>query len=60
MCIRDRRGFDQITAKFTGTSVKVLPGEHNMGIFITLANRDNETYQLTHPCLLYTSPSPRD
>lgn len=43
------RGFDQITAKFTGTSVKVLPGEHNMGIFITLANRDNETYQLTHP-----------
>ncbi|KAK3179997.1 hypothetical protein K4F52_008651 [Lecanicillium sp. MT-2017a] len=43
------RGFDQITAKFTGTSVKVLPGEHNMGIFITLANRDDETYQLTHP-----------
>ncbi|RFU78278.1 oxysterol-binding osbp [Trichoderma arundinaceum] len=43
------RGFDQITAKFTGTSVKVLPGEHNMGIFITLEKRDNETYQLTHP-----------
>ncbi|CAM1504249.1 Fc.00g018400.m01.CDS01 [Cosmosporella sp. VM-42] len=43
------RGFDQITAKFTGTSVKVLPGEHNMGIFITLAKRDDETYQLTHP-----------
>ncbi|KAH6900218.1 hypothetical protein B0T10DRAFT_554754 [Thelonectria olida] len=43
------RGFDQISAKFTGTSVKVLPGEHNMGIFISLAKRDGETYQLTHP-----------
>lgn len=43
------RGFDQITAKFTGTSVKVLPGEHNMGIFISLEKRNNETYQLTHP-----------
>ncbi|PHH75894.1 hypothetical protein CDD80_1980 [Ophiocordyceps camponoti-rufipedis] len=43
------RGFDQITAKFTGTSVKVLPGEHNMGIFITLDRRGGETYQLTHP-----------
>ncbi|KAI9901190.1 hypothetical protein N3K66_003007 [Trichothecium roseum] len=43
------RGFDQITAKFTGTSVKVLPGEHNMGIFITLDRRDGEEYQLTHP-----------
>ncbi|KAI5462332.1 hypothetical protein BGZ63DRAFT_383565 [Mariannaea sp. PMI_226] len=43
------RGFDQISAKFTGTSVKVLPGEHNMGIFIALEKRDGETYQLTHP-----------
>ncbi|KAK7422677.1 hypothetical protein QQX98_001465 [Neonectria punicea] len=43
------RGFDQISAKFTGTSVKVLPGEHNMGIFITLDKRDGEEYQLTHP-----------
>lgn len=43
------RGFDQITAKFTGTSIKVLPGEHNLGIFITLERRDNETYQLKHP-----------
>lgn len=43
------RGFDQITAKFTGTSVKVQPGEHNMGIFITLDKREGETYQLTHP-----------
>lgn len=43
------RGFDQITAKFTGTSVKVLPGEHNMGIFITVDRRGGEEYQLTHP-----------
>lgn len=43
------RGYDQITAKFTGTSIKVMPGEHNLGIFITLEKRDNETYQLTHP-----------
>ncbi|KAL9624226.1 MAG: hypothetical protein Q9160_001473 [Pyrenula sp. 1 TL-2023] len=43
------RGFDQISAKFTGTSVRVVPGAHNLGIFITLKNRDNEEYQLTHP-----------
>jgi hypothetical protein len=43
------RGFDQLSAKFTGTSIKVTPGEHNLGIFITLAKRDNEQYQLTHP-----------
>ena len=27
----------------------MTPGEHNLGIFITLAKRDNEQYQLTHP-----------
>ncbi|KAK8055028.1 hypothetical protein PG993_000255 [Apiospora rasikravindrae] len=43
------RGYDQISAKFTGTTIKVAPGEHNLGIFITLEKRDNETYQLTHP-----------
>ncbi|KAF6828923.1 oxysterol binding protein [Colletotrichum plurivorum] len=43
------RGYDQITAKFTGTSIRVLPGEHNLGIFITLENRGGETYRLTHP-----------
>ena len=42
------RGFDQISAKFTGTSIKVLPGEHNLGIFVELERR-GETYQLTHP-----------
>ncbi len=43
------KGFDQITAKFTGTSIKVMPGEHNLGIFITVERRDHETYQLSHP-----------
>ncbi|KAH9862134.1 hypothetical protein IAQ61_010337 [Plenodomus lingam] len=43
------RGYDQLSAKFTGTSVRVSAGAHNLGIFITLKNRDNEEYQLTHP-----------
>ena len=43
------RGFDQISAKFTGTSIRVTPGAHNLGIFINLKNRDDEEYQLTHP-----------
>ncbi|CAI4219595.1 unnamed protein product [Parascedosporium putredinis] len=38
-----------ISAKFTGTTIKVSPGEHNMGIFISLDKRGGETYQLTHP-----------
>ena len=43
------RGFDQLSAKFTGTSIRVTPGAHNLGIFVNLQNRDNEEYQLTHP-----------
>jgi hypothetical protein len=43
------RGYDQLSAKFTGTSVRVVAGAHNLGIFITLKNRGNEEYQLTHP-----------
>ncbi|KAK6609021.1 oxysterol binding protein [Botrytis cinerea] len=43
------RGFDQISAKFTGTSIKVTPGEHNLGIFINIERRGDEQYQLTHP-----------
>lgn len=42
-------GYDQLSAKFTGTSVRVTPGQFNQGIFITLQQRDNEEYQLTHP-----------
>ncbi|KAH7378838.1 oxysterol-binding protein-like protein [Pyrenochaeta sp. MPI-SDFR-AT-0127] len=43
------KGYDQLSAKFTGTSVRVVAGAHNLGIFITLKNRDDEEYQLTHP-----------
>ena len=43
------RGFDQISAKFTGTAVRVTPGIYNHGIFVTLKNRGNEEYQMTHP-----------
>ncbi|OCL06722.1 oxysterol-binding protein-like protein 1 [Glonium stellatum] len=42
------RGFDQISAKFTGTSIRVVAGAHNLGIFIELKNR-GEQYHLTHP-----------
>lgn len=43
------RGFDQLSAKFTGTSIRVVPGVHNEGIYVTLHKRDDETYHLTHP-----------
>ncbi|KAF2466647.1 oxysterol-binding protein-like protein [Lindgomyces ingoldianus] len=43
------RGYDQLSAKFTGTSIRVIAGAHNLGIFITLQKRDDEMYQLTHP-----------
>jgi hypothetical protein len=42
-------GFDQISAKFTGTSIRVTPGVYNEGIYVTLHNWGNETYHLTHP-----------
>jgi oxysterol-binding protein-related protein 9/10/11 len=43
------RGFDQLSAKFTGTAIRVIPGNFNLGIFVTLHNRGDEEYQLTHP-----------
>jgi hypothetical protein len=42
-------GFDQLSAKFTGTSVRVIPGEHNEGIYVKLHRHNDETYRLTHP-----------
>jgi hypothetical protein len=42
-------GFDQISAKFTGTSIRVGPGQHNLGIYLNLRDRDDEEYRLTHP-----------
>jgi len=43
------KGFDQLSAKFTGTSVKVVPGSYNEGIFVTLHRWEDEEYQMTHP-----------
>ena len=42
-------GIDHISARFTGTSVKLGAGEQNKGIYINLANRNNEEYLLSHP-----------
>ncbi|KAK4055438.1 hypothetical protein OIO90_003276 [Microbotryomycetes sp. JL221] len=42
-------GSDQLSAKFTGTNVKVFPGPHNKGIFICLPDRSNDEYRITHP-----------
>ncbi|CAO1628450.1 unnamed protein product [Sympodiomycopsis kandeliae] len=49
-------GVDQLSAKFTGTAIKVFPGEHNKGIFVKLTGDsplgnqvDGEEYQITHP-----------
>lgn len=42
------RGFDQISANFTGTRIRVSPGVYNHGIYVHLQQHD-ETYHLTHP-----------
>ncbi|EST05250.1 Oxysterol-binding protein [Kalmanozyma brasiliensis GHG001] len=47
-------GVDQLGAKFTGTNVKVFPGEQNKGIFLSLTDKAKcgavgEEYQITHP-----------
>ncbi|EPQ27455.1 uncharacterized protein PFL1_04993 [Pseudozyma flocculosa PF-1] len=50
-------GVDQLGAKFTGTSVKVFPGEQNKGVFLRLTEKARcgaagEEYQITHPTAL--------
>ncbi|KAJ9082393.1 hypothetical protein DSO57_1004962 [Entomophthora muscae] len=42
------RGCDHLSAKFTGTSIKVIPGELGKGIYITLSHHDNEEYHISH------------
>jgi len=41
-------GYDQLSAKFTGTAVRVIAGNFNQGIYIKL-EKTGEEYQLTHP-----------
>ncbi|KAN0065665.1 hypothetical protein ACQY0O_000795 [Thecaphora frezii] len=50
-------GVDQLGAKFTGTSVRVFPGEQNKGVFLRLTEKARsaaagEEYQITHPTAL--------
>ncbi|KAF9441610.1 hypothetical protein P691DRAFT_812344 [Macrolepiota fuliginosa MF-IS2] len=44
-------GIDQISAKVSGTTVKVSPGQHNQGIFVNLTGGpgEGERYHITHP-----------
>ncbi|KNC96862.1 uncharacterized protein SPPG_07694 [Spizellomyces punctatus DAOM BR117] len=43
------RGVDHISARFTGTNIKVGPGAQNHGIYITLTSLDDEEYNIQHP-----------
>ena len=38
-----------LPSHFLILAVKVFPGEHNKGIFITLKQHNDEEYQMTHP-----------
>jgi oxysterol-binding protein-related protein 9/10/11 len=47
-------GIDQISAKVSGTTVRVAPGSYNKGIFVYLEDRlspegEKERYHITHP-----------
>ncbi|GAA93929.1 uncharacterized protein L969DRAFT_167801 [Mixia osmundae IAM 14324] len=46
-------GNDHLSAKFTGTSVKVYAGNVNKGVFVKLPGYGEE-YQITHPTALIT------
>ncbi|GAA5836832.1 hypothetical protein JCM9279_007673 [Rhodotorula babjevae] len=41
------RGVDQLSAKFTGANVRIVPGQHNKGLFLEL--NDGEEFHMTHP-----------
>ncbi|KAJ3401346.1 hypothetical protein HDU80_006091 [Chytriomyces hyalinus] len=42
------RGVDHVSAKFTGTAVKIGAGEYNHGIYVNL-NKWNEEYNCSYP-----------
>ena len=44
-------GIDQITAKVSGTTLRVAPGSHNKGIYINITGGcgEGERYHITHP-----------
>jgi len=45
------RGVDQISAKVSGTTVRVSPGSYNKGIFINITGGpgEGEEYNISHP-----------
>jgi len=45
------QGIDQISAKVSGTALRVAPGEFNQGLFINIAGGpgEGEQYHVTHP-----------
>ncbi|KAG6379565.1 hypothetical protein JVT61DRAFT_10068 [Boletus reticuloceps] len=47
----EMRGIDQISAKISGTSLRVSPGSYNRGIYINITGGpgEGEQYQITHP-----------
>lgn len=44
-------GIDQISAKVSGTTIRIVPGSLNKGIFVRLTGGpgEGETYRITHP-----------
>ncbi|KAI8986692.1 hypothetical protein BD414DRAFT_460953 [Trametes punicea] len=44
-------GIDQISAKVSGTTLRVMPGSFNKGIFVRITGEpgEGETYHITHP-----------
>ncbi|KAG5645511.1 hypothetical protein DXG03_005921 [Asterophora parasitica] len=44
-------GIDQISAKVSGTTLRVLPGEYNQGLFVNITGGpgQGERYRITHP-----------
>ena len=44
-------GIDQISAKVSGTTIRIVPGSFNKGIFVRLTGGPGkgETYRVTHP-----------
>ncbi|KAG8216371.1 hypothetical protein J3R82DRAFT_6452 [Butyriboletus roseoflavus] len=47
----EMRGIDQISAKISGTTLRVMPGSHNEGIYININGGpgEGEQYHITHP-----------
>jgi len=45
------RGVDQISAKVSGTTLRVSPGSYNNGIFVNITGGpgEGEEYRITHP-----------